>query len=255
MSTRSNGKSFALAANARYFDVSSSFSSSSSSLCEMFLFSKTTKRAVSLHFLVVRKKTAHDTEHRQTSASNDDYKRCGGSYKERTPQIILHTMFDESASSQMCMRVKTVRTRCLGFYFPSFFTKTGLVAKNRRNAGADRLRRSRGRGTSASATCAGTDSQLKRALKAQKTGLAQEPLESQGSRGALMRKIAAHQITASDLNTFSNTFLINMRMKFVMTTTTKSDDDLITFELCEGRAEQHYHIPVRATRYTCVLGW
>ena len=34
-----------------------------------------------------------------------------------------------------------------------------------------------------------------------------------------LRKIAAHQITASDLNTFTNTFLINMRMKFVMTTT------------------------------------
>ena len=34
-----------------------------------------------------------------------------------------------------------------------------------------------------------------------------------------VRKIAAHQITASDLNTFTNTFLINMRMKFVPTTT------------------------------------
>ena len=34
-----------------------------------------------------------------------------------------------------------------------------------------------------------------------------------------VRKIAAHQITASDLNTFTNTFLIDMRMKFVMTTT------------------------------------
>ena len=32
------------------------------------------------------------------------------------------------------------------------------------------------------------------------------------------RKIAAHQITASDLNTFTNTFLTNMRM-FVTTTT------------------------------------
>ena len=42
-----------------------------------------------------------------------------------------------------------------------------------------------------------------------------------------------------------------MRMKFVMTTTTKSDDELIklkeTFGLCEGRAEQHYYIPVRAS--------
>ena len=34
-----------------------------------------------------------------------------------------------------------------------------------------------------------------------------------------VQKIAAHQITASDLNTFTNTFLINMRMKFVTTTT------------------------------------
>ena len=34
-----------------------------------------------------------------------------------------------------------------------------------------------------------------------------------------VRKIAANQITASDLNTFTNTFLSNMRMKFVMTTT------------------------------------
>ena len=34
-----------------------------------------------------------------------------------------------------------------------------------------------------------------------------------------VRKIAAHQITASDLNTFTITFLINMRMKFFMTAT------------------------------------
>ena len=34
------------------------------------------------------------------------------------------------------------------------------------------------------------------------------------------RSIAAHQITASDLmNTFTNTFLINIRMKCVTTTT------------------------------------
>ena len=75
----------------------------------------------------------------------------------------------------------------------------------------------------------------------------------------MMRKIAAHQITASDLNTFTNTFVINMRMKFVMTSTSKSYDELISlkdmFGLCEGRAEQHYYIPVRACRYTCVLGW
>ena len=51
-----------------------------------------------------------------------------------------------------------------------------------------------------------------------------------------VRKIAVHQITASDLNTFTNTLLINIRRKFV--TTTKSDDELIslkeTFGLCEG---------------------
>ena len=34
-----------------------------------------------------------------------------------------------------------------------------------------------------------------------------------------VQKIAAHQITASDLNTFTNTFLINTRLKFVTTTT------------------------------------
>ena len=34
-----------------------------------------------------------------------------------------------------------------------------------------------------------------------------------------VRKIAANQITASHLNTFTNTFLIGMRMKFVMITT------------------------------------
>ena len=39
----------------------------------------------------------------------------------------------------------------------------------------------------------------------------------------------------------------------------KSGDGLIsikeTFGLFEGRAEQHYYIPVRATWYTCVFGW
>ena len=82
-------------------------------------------------------------------------------------------------------------------------------------------------------------------------------LGSPGGPG--VRKIAAHQITPSDLNTFTNTFLINMRMKFVMTATTKSDAELMSlkemFGLCEGRAEQRYCIPVRATRYTCVLAW
>ena len=38
-----------------------------------------------------------------------------------------------------------------------------------------------------------------------------------GRRG--VRKIAAHQITASDLNTFTTTFPDNMQMKFIMTTT------------------------------------
>ena len=61
-----------------------------------------------------------------------------------------------------------------------------------------------------------------------------------------VRKIAAHQVTASDLNTFTITFPVNKRMKFVM-----SGDELIslkeTFGLCEGRAEQHCYIPVRAT--------
>ena len=70
-------------------------------------------------------------------------------------------------------------------------------------------------------------------------------------------KIAAHQITASDLNTFTITFPDNVRMKSVMTTTrcwfnsSKSGDELISMKetcgLCEGRAEQHYYIPVRAT--------
>ena len=60
--------------------------------------------------------------------------------------------------------------------------------------------------------------------------------------GQNVRKIAAHQITASDLNTITITFPDNMRMK--------SGDELIsmkeTFGLCEGKAEQHYYIPVRA---------
>ena len=34
-----------------------------------------------------------------------------------------------------------------------------------------------------------------------------------------VQKIAAHQTTASDLNTFTNTFLFNMRMKFITTAT------------------------------------
>ena len=43
-------------------------------------------------------------------------------------------------------------------------------------------------------------------------------------------KIAADQITASGLNMFTNTFLNKMRMKFVMTTTTKSDDELTSLK-------------------------
>ena len=51
-----------------------------------------------------------------------------------------------------------------------------------------------------------------------------------------VRKIAAHQITASDLNTFTITFPENMRMKSVMTTTrcwfstSKSGDELISMK-------------------------
>ena len=41
--------------------------------------------------------------------------------------------------------------------------------------------------------------------------------------------------------------------------TSKSGDELIsmkeTFGLCEGRAEEHYYILVRATCTTCVFGW
>ena len=65
------------------------------------------------------------------------------------------------------------------------------------------------------------------------------------SSSPFLRKIAAHQITASDLNTFTITFPFNTRMKFVV-----SGDELIsmkeTFGLCEGRADQLCHIPVRA---------
>ena len=80
-----------------------------------------------------------------------------------------------------------------------------------------------------------------------------------GHRWQGVQKIAAHQITASDLNTCTNTFLINVRMKFDHNYNLKSDDELIslkeTFGLCEGRAQQHYYIPVRASRYPCVFGW
>ena len=66
------------------------------------------------------------------------------------------------------------------------------------------------------------------------------------STSSPLRKISAQQITASDLNTITITFPVCTRMEFVM-----SGDELIsvdvTFELCEGRAEQHCYIPVRAT--------
>ena len=59
-------------------------------------------------------------------------------------------------------------------------------------------------------------------------------------------KSLAHQITAYDVNTFTITFPVYTRMKFVM-----SGDELVSmkerFELCEGRAEQHCYIAVRAT--------
>ena len=52
-----------------------------------------------------------------------------------------------------------------------------------------------------------------------------------------VRKIAAHHNTASDLNTFTDTFPDNMRMKFVMTitrccvlNTSKSGDELHQYE-------------------------
>ena len=46
------------------------------------------------------------------------------------------------------------------------------------------------------------------------------PRDQDAEKGDVdLQKIAAHQTTACDLNTFTNTFLINMRMKFVTTTT------------------------------------
>ena len=56
-----------------------------------------------------------------------------------------------------------------------------------------------------------------------------------------MRKIAAQHITASHLHTFTITFPVNMLVKFLTTTTWKSDELISwkeTFGLCEGRAEQ-----------------
>ena len=70
-----------------------------------------------------------------------------------------------------------------------------------------------------------------------------------------VRKIVAHQNTASDSNTFSITFPDNMRTKFDMTlqhvakfNTLKSGDELISLkETCglrEGKAEPHDYISV-----------
>ena len=69
----------------------------------------------------------------------------------------------------------------------------------------------------------------------------------------VVRKIAAHQNTTSDLNTFTDTCPDNIHMMFVMTftrccvlNTSKSGDELIgmkeTCGLCERRPEQHYNI-------------
>ena len=80
-------------------------------------------------------------------------------------------------------------------------------------------------------------------------------MSSQAINSRTLRKIAAHQIAVSDLNTFAITFPDSMRMKSVMAptrcwfNTSKSGDELIsmkeTFGLCDGRAEQHYYIPER----------
>ena len=67
-----------------------------------------------------------------------------------------------------------------------------------------------------------------------------------------MRKIAAHQISVSDVNTFTFTitFPVNTRMKFVM-----SGDELIsmkeTLGPCEGRGTTWQN----NVGYTCVCGW
>ena len=42
-----------------------------------------------------------------------------------------------------------------------------------------------------------------------------------------MRKVAAHQVTASDLNTFTITFLVNMPNEVCHDYNLKSDDELI----------------------------
>ena len=74
------------------------------------------------------------------------------------------------------------------------------------------------------------------------------PRRKKGSilRGLTVRKIAAHQITASDLNTFTITFPVNTRMKFVM-----SGDELISMKetdcVKEGQNNIATSLPVRAT--------
>ena len=61
--------------------------------------------------------------------------------------------------------------------------------------------------------------------------------------------MAAHQITASDLNTFTITPSRQHANDVCHDYNLKSGDELIsskeTFGLCEGRAEQHYYSPVR----------
>ena len=73
------------------------------------------------------------------------------------------------------------------------------------------------------------------------------------SGGHLVRKIAAHQITASDFTHVLDHVSHQHANEACHDYNLKSGGELIslqeTFGLCEGRAEQHYYIPA------CVLGW
>ena len=75
----------------------------------------------------------------------------------------------------------------------------------------------------------------------------------------LLLKIAAHQIAASDLNTVHEHVSHEHANEVCHDYNLKFGDELIslkeTFGLCEGKTEQHHYIQVRASRYTCVLGW
>ena len=86
-----------------------------------------------------------------------------------------------------------------------------------------------------------------RAAHRKALGLLQDAAICRISMRRCGRSLPTKSLNLTDLNTFTNTFLISMRMKFVMTTTTKSDDELIslkeTFGLCEGRAEQTFLHP------------